>query len=175
MRVKMVTGDEPELASFVAKLRNGRLGGGLLKSYKVLMNALPLAETWFEHVSAVRWKTTLDGRIRELAIIRIAHVCRIAYVLKQHIPTLAEAEGVSLEECHALANWRESKFFDAKERAVLAYTDSMTINIDVEDAVYDALPVHFDERRIIELTVLVATYNMHARVIQALQIEPEGS
>lgn len=175
MRVRMVTGDEPELAGLVAKLRHGRIGGVLLKSYKVLMNALPLAETWFEHVSAVRWKTTLDGRLRELVIIRIAHLCRIAYVLKQHVPVLAEAEGVTLEECDALSNWRDSPFFDAKERAVLAYADAMTTDIDVDDVIYDALPPHFNERRIIELTVLVATYNMHARVIQALKIEPEGT
>jgi alkylhydroperoxidase family enzyme len=174
MRVKMVTGDEPELATFVEKLRKGRRGV-LLKLYKVLMNTPPLAETWFEHLNAVRWKTKLDGRLRELVVIRIAHVCRIAYVLKQHIPVLAEADGVSVEECHALANWQESKFFDAKERAVLAYADAMTSNIDVEDAIYDALPAYFDERHIIELTVLVATYNMHVRVIQALKIEPEGS
>ncbi|HEY4072225.1 MAG TPA: carboxymuconolactone decarboxylase family protein [Herbaspirillum sp.] len=174
MRVRMVTGDEPELATFVGKLRKGP-HGVLLKSYKALLNTPPLAETWFEHLSAVRWKTELDGRLRELVIIRIAHVCRNAYALRQHIPVLAEAEGVTLEECHALANWRESKFFDARERAALAYADSMTSNIDVEDVAYDALPAHFDDRRIVELTILVATYNMHARVIQALKIEPEDS
>jgi 4-carboxymuconolactone decarboxylase len=174
MRVRMVTGDEPELATFVGKLRKGP-HGVLLKSYKAMLNAPALAETWFEHLSAVRWKTELDGRLRELVIIRIAYVCRNAYALKQHIPALAEPEGVTLEECQALANWRESKFFDARERAALAYADSMTSNIDVEDAVYDALPPHFDDRRIVELTILVATYNMHARLIQALRIEPEGA
>jgi alkylhydroperoxidase family enzyme len=174
MRVGMATGDEPELATFVEKLRKGRRGV-VLKLYKVLMNTPALAETWFEHLNAVRWKTKLDGRLRELVIIRIAHVCRIAYVLKQHIPVLAEAEGVTLEECEALADWRDSGFFDARERAALAYADSMTRTIDVEDAVFDALPAHFDQQHIIELTVLVATYNMHVRVIQALKIEPEGS
>ncbi|RXZ38022.1 carboxymuconolactone decarboxylase family protein [Oxalobacteraceae bacterium CAVE-383] len=174
MRVRMVTGDEPELASLAGKLRKGRGNGTLLKSHKVLMNALPLAESWVEHFNAVRWKTTLDGRLRELVIIRIACLCRNAYALKQHIPVLAEADGVTLDECHALANWRESRFFDAKERAVLAYTDSVTGNIDVEDTIYDALPAHFNDRQIVELTVLAASYNMHARVIQALRIEPEG-
>jgi alkylhydroperoxidase family enzyme len=169
MRVGMVTGDEPELAEFVAKLRKGRHAGALLKSHKVLMNAPPLAESWVDHFNTVRWKTTVDGRLRELVIIRIA------YALKQHIPALAEADGVTLDECHALADWRDSAFFDAKERAVLAYTDSMTGNIEVEDAVYDALSGYFDDRQIVELTVLVASYNMHARVIQALRIEPEGS
>jgi alkylhydroperoxidase family enzyme len=175
MRVGMVTGDEPELAEFVAKLREGRHAGALLKSHKVLMNAPPLAQSWVEHFNTVRWKTTLDGRLRELVIIRIAYLCRNAYALKQHIPALAQADGVTLDECHALADWRESAFFDAKERAVLAYTDSMTGNIEVDDAVYEAFAAYFDDRQIVELTVLAASYNMHARVIQALRIEPEGA
>ena len=29
------------------------------------------------------------------------------------------------------------------------------------------------EREIVELTVLIATYNMHVRVVEALKIEPE--
>ena len=173
MRVGMVTGDEPELASLAGKLRKGRRDGSLLKSHKVLMNALPLAESWVGHFNAVRWQTTLEGRIRELVIIRIACLCRNAYALKQHIPALALADGVTLEECRALENWRESAFFDAKERAVLAYTDAMTADIDVPDAVHDALAVYLNDREIVELTVLAASYNMHARVIRALQIEPE--
>ena len=67
MRVGMVTGDEPELASLAGKLRKGRRDGSLLKSHKVLMNALPLAESWVGHFNAVRWQTTLEGRIRRSA------------------------------------------------------------------------------------------------------------
>ena len=173
-RVGMLSGDEPEVAPLVEKIRKGRRGV-VLKLYKVLLNTPPLAETWFEHLNAVRWKTKLDGRLRELVIIRLAHVCKIAYVIKQHVPVLAEAEGVTVPECDALKNWQDSEFFDVKERAVLAYTDAMTTSVDVADPIYDAMKVHFNEREIVELTVLIATYNMHVRVVQALRIEPEGS
>jgi len=47
----------------------------------------------------------------------------------------------------------------------------MTIDIQVPDAVQDELQRHFNERQIIELTVLIGTYNMHTRVFQALEIE----
>ena len=49
----------------------------------------------------------------------------------------------------------------------------MSRDIDVPDAVFDALREHFDERQIVELTVLIGVYNMHTRVGQALQIDPE--
>jgi len=44
----------------------------------------------------------------------------------------------------------------------------------VADDVFAALKPFFDERQITELTVLIGTYNMHARVMQALGIDPEG-
>jgi alkylhydroperoxidase family enzyme len=166
--------DHPELTALIGKIKAGRRGD-LLNIYKLLLHSPPLAATWLEHVGAVRWKTTLDGRIRELAIIRIAYLNRIAYVLQQHVPKLALADGVTLEECNALADWRGSPFFDARERAVLGYADAMVEGPDVLDAVFEDVKHHFGEREILELTVLIGTYIMHNRVFNALKVDLEPS
>ena len=89
------------------------------------------------------------------------------------MPALAEPEGLTLAECEALADWRAGAFFSPRERASLAYADAMTRDVDVPDAVFDALPQHFSEREIVELTLLIATYNMSTRFMQALRIDPE--
>ena len=162
--------DHPELAELIGTIKAGRRGE-LLNIYKLLLHSPPLAATWLEHVGAVRWKTRLDGRIRELAIIRIAHLNRIAYVLQQHVPALALADGVTLEECEALADWRGGKFFDARERAVLAYADAMVGGPEVADAMFEDVKRHFSEREILELTVLIGTYIMHNRVFNALKVD----
>jgi 4-carboxymuconolactone decarboxylase len=168
--------DHPELAELIKRIVAGRRGG-LLNVYKLLLHSPPLAETWLEHVNAVRWKTQLDGRLREIVIIRIAILNRIDYVIQQHVPALALADGVSLAECEALRDWGASGLFSEKERAVLAYTDAMTRDASVPDAVFDALRGHFNERELVELTVLIGTYNMHNRVMLALGIdlEPQAS
>ena len=49
----------------------------------------------------------------------------------------------------------------------------MTREVAVPDQVFAALRPHYDDRAILELTVLIGTYNMHNRVIQALAIDPE--
>ena len=64
--------DHPELSELIGRLRSGR-GGQLLNVYKLLLNSPVLAGTWFEHVSAVRWRTELDGLTRELASERQQH------------------------------------------------------------------------------------------------------
>src|SRR5437763_8300297 len=114
--------DHPELAGAIEKYRAGRRGK-LINIYRMLLNAPALAESWFNHSNAVRWKTALDGRLRELVIIRLGHVTGARYVLRQHVPALAVADGLSLAECDALADWQGSQLFDARERAALAYAD----------------------------------------------------
>jgi 4-carboxymuconolactone decarboxylase len=165
--------DHPEIAPLIDKIKAGRRGG-LLNVYKLLLHSPPLAETWLDHVGAVRWKTALSGRLRELLVIRIARVNGVDYVLNQHIPTLAQAEGVTLAECDALADWRASGAFSAAERAALAYADAMVRETSVPDDVFAELRRHYDERAIVEISVLVGTYLMHNRVMKALKIDLEA-
>ena len=49
----------------------------------------------------------------------------------------------------------------------------MTRDITVPDAVFAEVKRHFDTRRIVELTVLIGSYNMNARVMQALELDLE--
>ena len=173
-RVALVKENEhPELADLVEKLRAGRRGR-LLNIYRTLLNSPALAESWFNHSNAVRWKTTLDGRLREIVIIRIGYLARCEYVLRQHVPALALADGLTREECDALADWQGSKFFTARERAALTYADTMTREIAVPDDVFSEVRRHFDDRALVELTVLIASYNMNARVLRALAIDLES-
>ena len=172
-RVRLIQEHEhPELAALIEKFRAGRRGK-LINIYRMLLNSPPLAESWFNHSNTVRWQTSLDGRLREIVIIRLGYVTDTQYVLRQHVPSLAQAEGLSLADCQALQDWRGSDLFDTRERAALAYADSMTLEIVVPDAVFAQLKPHFDDRQIVELTVLIGTYNMNARVLQALELDLE--
>jgi 4-carboxymuconolactone decarboxylase len=164
--------DHPELAPLVERIKAGRRGG-LLNVYKLLLHSPPLAETWLDHVGAVRWKTALSGRLRELMVIRIAYVNGIDYVINQHVPAIALAEGMTLAECEALKDWRKSNMFSAAERAALAYADTMVLQTSVPDEVFEQLRRHHDERAIVELSVLIGTYLMHNRVMKALAIDLE--
>ncbi|MDA1036248.1 MAG: carboxymuconolactone decarboxylase family protein [Chloroflexi bacterium] len=164
--------EHPELADLISRIRGGRQGR-LLNVYKMLLHNPAVARTWYDHVGAVRWQTELDGKTREIAIIRIGILNRVQYVIDAHVPAYALEEGLTLEQCEALKDWRESPLFDDLQRAVLAYTDAMTRDIQVAEDVFAPLGNHFSERQIVELTVLIGTYNMHTRVLQALGIDAE--
>ncbi len=172
-RVKLIQPEEiPDQAALVDRIRKGRRGT-VINVYKTLLHTPDVASVWLDLVNVVRWKVDLDGRLREIVIVRIGYLNRCAYVVNQHVPELTAPEGLSKEECAALADWRASTFFNERERAALAYADAMTRDIDVPETVFAELRKHFNERQIVELTVLIGTYNMHTRVGQALQIDPE--
>jgi 4-carboxymuconolactone decarboxylase len=164
--------DHPELADLIGKVRAGRRGT-LINVYKLLMHSPAMAVIWLDMISTARFKSALDGRLREIVIVRVALLNNTDYVFKQHVPQLAAPEGLSEAESRELADWRNSKAFSPRERAALAYTDAMTRDIAVPDSVFDALRSHFSEREIVDLTVLVGIYNMHTRVFTALGIDPE--
>jgi len=164
--------DHPELAELIGKIRAGRRGT-LINVYKLLLHSPTIAASWLDMIGAARYKSALDGRLREIVIIRVAYLNRTDYVVRQHVPELSVPEGLPRAESEALADWQNSKFFSARERAALAYADAMTRDIAVPDAVFDALRPHFSEREIVDLTVLIGIYNMHTRVFMALGIDPE--
>jgi alkylhydroperoxidase family enzyme len=163
--------DHPELSAEIATIKGKR--GGLLNIYKLLLHSPTVAMTWFEHIGAIRWQTKLSPRLREIAIVRFAQVARYAYALNQHVPHIAVPDGVSLEECEALKDWRASGKFSEAERAALAYVDAMIAGPEVPDDVFTALRQHYNEREVVELTVLMATYFMHNRVFTALKVDVE--
>lgn len=162
----------PELAALAGRIKSSRVGA-LLNIYKLLMHSPPLAESWLGYVSSVRFGSTLEGRLRELITVRIAHLNDMRYVLQQHVPKLAQAEGVSAAECEALKDWRAGASFSERERAALAYADAMVAGPQVPDATFEAVRRHFDERQTVELTVLIGTYLMHNRVFNALRVDLE--
>ena len=92
--------DHPELAGDIAKIKGAR--GGLINIYKLLLHSPTVTMTWFEHIGAIRWKTKLTPRLREIAIVRVAQAARYAYALQQHVPGIAVPDGVRLDECEAL-------------------------------------------------------------------------
>jgi alkylhydroperoxidase family enzyme len=168
-RVAMIgEGQRQELAGLIDTIKKER-GGRLLNLYQVLLNSPPVAEGWLKLFTAIRQKTRLPGRYRELAILEVALLNGAAYEYRAHIP-FALAEGVPQEKIDSLQTWRDSKVFDSKERSVLAYTDAMTRDIRVSDALFSEIRAAFDERETVELTATIAGYNLVSRFLVAMEL-----
>jgi alkylhydroperoxidase family enzyme len=67
--------------------------------------------------------------------------------------------------------------FDAVEKSVLQLTFEMTRNVRVSEPTFERVrrALNNDERQVVELVGVIATYNMVSRFLVALEIDLEKS
>jgi alkylhydroperoxidase family enzyme len=63
--------------------------------------------------------------------------------------------------------------FDEMSQWVVQYAAQITQRVKVDDALFNKLQAKLSTTEILELTTAIATYNMVARILVALQITPE--
>jgi AhpD family alkylhydroperoxidase len=163
---------QPAVQALVSDIAAQR--GSLLHLYRMLLHSPPVAAGWLRYFTAIRHECALPGALRELIIMRVAVLNGAAYEAEQHAP-IARAEGLTQDQLDQLADWRRSPAFDARQRAVGAFTDAMTREIRVPDDVFAAVRAELDDRLLLEATATIAGYNMVSRVLEALQIHSHDS
>jgi len=163
--------EHPELAPLVARIKAER--GKVLDLYKILLHSPAVMEGWLGFFTAIRQKTKLNARIRELVIMRVAIVNGADYEYQAHLP-FALKEGATAQQVAALKAWQLSPLFDEAERAALAYTDAMTMQVQVADELFAAVQKRFDAQDLVELTATVAGYNLVSRFLEAMQVHKQS-
>jgi len=158
---------KPELRALVDRIVAER--GSVLHLYQMLLHSPPLAEGWLGFLTNVRQRLSLSGALRELVIMRVAHVNGAPYEAEQHAP-LALKEGLTRAQLDALPHWDSSADFSALERTVLRLTDTMTRDVHVPPELMSEVRAHLDDRQVVELVGTIAAYNMVSRFLEALQI-----
>jgi alkylhydroperoxidase family enzyme len=148
--------------------------GHVLHLYQMLMHSPPLAEGWLHFMTQVRQQLDLGGALRELVIMRIAHLNGAPYEADQHAP-IALREGLSQGQLDALAGWPDvpAGTFDTLQEDALRLCDAMTRDIHVAPALLQAVRGHLGERQTVELVATIASYNMVSRFLEALQIHSD--
>ncbi|MDB5881530.1 MAG: hypothetical protein JWP43_1408 [Ramlibacter sp.] len=169
-RIPYPDDSDPEVAALRAQIIAER--GKLHNLYRMLLNSPPVAQGWLDFLTAIRQKCTLSAHVRELAILRIAVINKADYEFISHVPFALKA-GLSQPQIDAIKAWEPSTLFSEADRAVLAYTDSMTRDVHVTDAVFAPIKQHFNPREVTELTATIAAYNLVSRFLEALEIDPE--
>ena len=116
----------------------------------------------------------LSGRLRELAILRVARLSRAEYEWVQHVP-IGKMTGLSDDAIAALArDDAGAACFDAVDRVVLAATDEIIRDGGPSDATFVALQQHFSAREIVELVLAVGFYMVMARLMISTRIDIEA-
>ena len=159
------------LAEFdpVLQKRLEELWGKPVNLYRALGNHPPLAAAWTEFANAIRHESRTPRALRELMILRTAQIARSEYEWAQHLK-MARKAGVGDERIAALAGWRSSPLFDAKERAALALTEAV-MALNVTDEVAAEVKKHFSDAEFVELSLTAGFYALVSRMLDAMRVE----
>lgn len=115
----------------------------------------------------------LDHKIFELVKTRASQINGCAYCLDMHTKDARKA-GETEQRLYALSAWHETPFFTPKERAALAWTESLTLiaDNDVPDELYEEMRNHFSEEELITLTMAIIAINGWNRLAIAFKTVP---
>ncbi len=115
----------------------------------------------------------LEPALLELVRIRASQLNGCAYCLDMHTKD-ARAAGEKEQRLYAIAAWHDTPFFTGRERAALAWAETITRvgETHVPDDVYELARRHFGEKELVDLTMAVVAINGWNRLAVAFRTVP---
>lgn len=106
-------------------------------------------------------KSPIEKNLLNLIYFRVSQVNGCAYCLDMHSKDL-RAAGETEQRLYCLEAWRDAPFYTDRERAALAWAESVTLvgeTRDVSDEIFEAARKEFSEPELIDLTLAVVAIN----------------
>ncbi|HRX86724.1 MAG TPA: carboxymuconolactone decarboxylase family protein [Phycisphaerae bacterium] len=115
----------------------------------------------------------VEKSLLELVRMRVSQINHCAYCIDMHWKD-ARAAGESEQRLYGLPAWRESPYYTARERAALAWAESVTLVAEtgVPDDVFAQVSAEFSEDEIVDLTWAVMAINAWNRLNVAMRTVP---
>jgi AhpD family alkylhydroperoxidase len=130
------------------------------------MKAMGAMEIYVRH-------SGLEPSLLELIRLRASQINGCAYCIDMHTKD-ARARGESEQRLYALTAWRETPFYTERERAALAWTETVTLisQEHAPDAMYEVAMEHFTAKELVDLTMAIITINGWNRLAISFRTVP---
>jgi AhpD family alkylhydroperoxidase len=115
----------------------------------------------------------LDHKLVHLVKMRASQINGCAYCLDMHSID-ARAAGETEQRLYTLDAWRETPFFNERERAALGWIEAITrvSETHVPDKVFEEVRAHFSEQEVLDLTYIAAAINSWNRLAISMRAVP---
>ena len=154
------------LADDILKVSSAALGG----PYNALLRSPEMARRAFDLLDYLRFRTSVDKRLNEFAILIQARIANAQYEWWAHEP-IARRAGLADAVMDDLKACRRPASMQADEALVYDYCVQLSLNHRVDDALWQRAIDALGEQRVIDLTVLSGTYVMVAMLLNATAVE----
>ncbi|HEX5252983.1 MAG TPA: carboxymuconolactone decarboxylase family protein [Mycobacterium sp.] len=118
--------------------------------------------------------STLPARIREVAILRVAHRRQCAYEWSHHV-RMAKDEGITDEQIAAVQQFGDgsAEEFDAFDRAVISGVDELDEKSELSDQTWAALGERLNDQQRMDFVFTVGCYALLAMAFNTFGIQLE--
>jgi AhpD family alkylhydroperoxidase len=131
----------------------------------------------FGGVYAAVQKSGLPQELINLVYLRVSQINGCAYCIDMHSRDLLKA-GLAVDKLVLVQAWQDAgKLFNARERAALAWAESVTRVADtgVPEADYQAIAAQFNEKELTDLTYAIGLMNAFNRFGVAFRSTPSAA
>ncbi|WP_113700983.1 carboxymuconolactone decarboxylase family protein [Nonomuraea lactucae] len=139
--------------------------GGLAGPFNAMLLSPPVGDALQELGAAIRYRSGLSDRAREMAILVVAHHWGSAFEQRVH-EEIGRRLGLSDGQLDALRTGAPVELDDPEESAVLRVARALVARGDLDDEEYAALP----EKAVFELTTLVGYYATLAMQLRVFRV-----
>ena len=153
------------LADDILKVSSAALGG----PYNALLRSPDMARRCFDFLDYLRFKTSVNKRLNEFAILIQARISNAQYEWWAH-EIIGRKAGLSDAVMRDLQQCRRPTTMQADERLVYDYCVQLSLNHRVPDALWQEAVDYLGEQAVIDLTVLSGTYAMVSMLLNATQV-----
>jgi len=157
------------LADDILKVSSAGLGG----PYNALLRSPDMARRCFDFLDYLRFRTTVNKRLNEFAILIQARISNAQYEWWAH-EVIARKAGLSEDVITDLRACRRPARMQEDERLVYDYCVQLSLNHRVPDALWQEAVDTMGEQAVIDLTVLSGTYVMVSMLLNATQVGIPG-
>jgi 4-carboxymuconolactone decarboxylase len=123
--------------------------------------------------AAVRYRSTLTDRAREIAILVVAHHWRSTFEIHAH-EAVGSLAGLTAQELTLLRDGRLDELADPGERTVAATAAALAASGDLDDAEYAAAAT-LGDATLFDLTTLVGYYATLALQLRTYRVTPPSA
>ena len=144
-----------------------------LSVFQVLLRNPRVAKALQEMLTALLWQGQLDGRLRELVIMRIGWATGSVYEWTQHW-RVATGMGLSAGDLVGVRDWQAHEGFGPAERAVLAATDETLETGAIGAATWAECEAHVGgPAELVELVVAIGNWRLFSSLLRSLEVPLE--
>ncbi|MDI1351473.1 MAG: carboxymuconolactone decarboxylase family protein [bacterium] len=145
-----------------------------LNVFRMLSNVPGSFHSYIDLAKSLLGDGKFDARLREIAVLRQAHLLKSKYEWHQHV-FLAKTNGVTDDEITIIKKENPVTSLGDEENFMCLISEELTLNANLSDSTFEQLFTRYSVELGMELILCLSYVNMLGRFINASRVQIEDT